>query len=60
MGLLMSQDLKQIVPMLEENILLTKSILENNPNDSDLQKLLQSQEDILKEYTKRIDAWIVK
>ncbi len=60
MGLLMSEDLKQIIPMLEESILLTESILKRNPDDDDLQKLMQSQQDILKEYKKRIDVWIVE
>lgn len=56
----MSQDLREIIPILEESTLLTESILEKYPDDNDLHKLLQSQQNILKEYKERIDIWMVE
>jgi len=60
MGLLMSQDLKQLIPMMEDHIAQTEAMVKKNPNDGDLQKLLQSQQELLEEYKKRIDVWTVE
>lgn len=60
MGLLMSQDLKQLIPMMENNVSQTEALVKKNPNDGDLQKLLQSQQELLDEYKKRIDVWTVE
>jgi len=56
----MSQDLKQLIPMMEDQIAQTEAIVKKNPNDGDLQKLLQSQQELLEEYKKRIDVWTVE
>lgn len=60
MGLLMSQDLKQIIPMIEDNISQTEAMVKSNPNDEGLQNLLQSQQELLEEYKKRINVWTVE
>lgn len=54
MGLIMPEELQKMIPILEENISLAKSILEKNPEDEDLKRLLQSQKNTLKEFKKRI------
>lgn len=56
MGLIQPDKLKEMIPMLEQNISLTKSILEKNPNDEDLKSLLESQKNTLQQYKKRINA----
>lgn len=55
MGLIMPEELQKMIPILEENISLAKSILEKNPEDEDLKRLLQSQKNTLKEYKKRLN-----
>ncbi|HAC2362037.1 TPA_asm: hypothetical protein GJA87_14405 [Listeria monocytogenes] len=54
MGLIMPDELKKMIPTLEENILLAKSILEKDPTNKELQSLLKSQKEMLKEYKERI------
>lgn len=54
MGLIQPDELKKMIPTLEQNISLAKSILEKNPNDEDLKTLLESQKETLKKYKKRI------
>jgi len=54
MGLIQPDELKKMIPMLEQNILLAQSILEKNPHDKDLKELLESQKETLKKYKERI------
>jgi len=54
MGLIMPDELKKMIPILEENITLAKSILEKDPTNKELQSLLKSQKETLKEYKERI------
>lgn len=54
MGLIQPDDLKKMIPMLEENIALAESILKKDPNNNDLKSLLESQKETLKKYKKRI------
>lgn len=54
MGLIMPDELKKMIPVLEENISLAKSILEKDPNNTELQLLLKSQKETLKKYKERI------
>lgn len=50
----MPDELKKMIPVLEENISLAKSILEKDPNNTELQLLLKSQKETLKKYKERI------
>jgi len=54
MGLIQPDELKKMIPMLEENIDLAESILKKDPNNNDLKSVLESQKNTLKEYKKRI------
>lgn len=54
MGLIQPDELKKMIPMLEENIALAESILKKDPNNNDLKSVLESQKNTLKEYKKRI------
>lgn len=54
MGLIQPDELKKMIPTLEQNISLAKSILEKNPNDKDLKTLSESQKETLKKYKERI------
>lgn len=51
----MPDELKKLIPILEENISLAKSILENDPENEDLKELLKSQENTLEEYKKHLN-----
>jgi len=52
MGLIQPDELKKMIPMLEENIDLAESILKKDPNNNDLKSVLESQKNTLKEYKK--------
>lgn len=54
MGLIQPDELKKMIPMLEKNISLAESALENDPHNKDLKKLLEAQKSTLNEYKKRI------
>lgn len=56
MGLIQQDELKKMIPMLEKNILLAESILDKDPNNEDLKKLLEAQKGTLSEYKKRISV----
>lgn len=54
MGLIQPDKLKEIIPVLKENISLAESILKKDPNNKDLQGLLESQKKTLKKYKEQI------
>ena len=54
MGLIQPDKLKQMIPLVEENISLAESILKNDPNNKDLKSLLESQRKTLEEYKERM------
>src|SRR5699024_1344743 len=54
MGLKQPDQLKKMIPILEQNILLAQYILEKNPHDKDLKELLEYQKETLKKYKERI------
>ncbi len=56
MGLIQPDKLKEMIPMLKENISLAESILKKDPDNKDLKALLESQKVTLEKYKKRIDA----
>ncbi|TMZ59441.1 hypothetical protein EMG21_30150 [Klebsiella pneumoniae] len=56
MGLIQPDELKKMIPMLEENISLAESILKRDPNNNDLKSVLESQKNTLREYKKRISS----
>lgn len=56
MGLIQPDELKKMIPMLEQNILLAESILKKDPDNKDLKALLESQKMTLEKYKKRIGA----
>ena len=55
MGLIQPDKLKEMIPMLKENISLAESILKTDPNNKDLQELLESQKKTLKKYSEQIN-----
>jgi len=55
MGLIQPDKLKEIIPVLKENISLAESILKKDPNNKDLQELLESQKKTLKKYIEQIN-----
>lgn len=56
MGLIQPDKLKEMIPMLKENISLAESIFKKDPDNKDLKALLESQKVTLEKYKKRIDA----
>lgn len=54
MGLIQPDDLKKMIPTLEENISLAESILKKDPNNKELESLLESQKETLEKYKERI------
>ena len=56
MGLIQPDDLKKMIPTLEENISLAESILKKDPDNKDLKALLESQKVTMEKYKKRIGA----
>lgn len=54
MGLIQPDDLKKVIPTLEENISLAESILKKDPNNKELESLLESQKETLEKYKERI------
>ena len=54
MGLIQPDELKKMIPTLEENIALAESILKRDPNNDDLKSVLESQKETLKEYKEQI------
>lgn len=54
MGLIQPDKLKEMIPMLEQNISLAESILKDDPNNKDLKSLLESQKKTLERYKERI------
>ena len=54
MGLIQPDELKKMIPTIEENIALAESILKRDPNNDDLKSLLESQKETLKEYKEQI------
>ena len=54
MGLLQPDKLKEMIPMLKENISLAESILKKDPNNKELESLLESQKETLEKYKERI------
>jgi len=53
-GLIQPDDLKKMIPTLEENISLAESILKKDPNNKELESLLESQKETLEKYKERI------
>lgn len=54
MGLIQPDDLKKMIPTLGENISLAESILKKDPNNKELESLLESQKETLEKYKERI------